>query len=123
MVAVTRRRESVTRVLLQANASLELRDRDGQTALALASQAGLVQSVRLLLERGALVNGLANKGRSPLFYAAGAGNVEVVAELLKAGADPNLPSWTCETPLLVSLQRLPPHGVPLHGAHRGGLRG
>ena len=58
MVAVTRRRESVTRLLLAANASLEMRDRDGQTALALASQAGLVQTVRLLLERGALVNGL-----------------------------------------------------------------
>ena len=38
MVAVTRRRESVTRALLEANASLELRDRDGHTALALASQ-------------------------------------------------------------------------------------
>ena len=58
MVAVTRRRESVTRLLLAANASLEMRDRDAQTALALASQAGLVQIVQLLLERGALVNGL-----------------------------------------------------------------
>jgi hypothetical protein len=105
MVAVTRRRESVTRLLLAANASLEMRDRDAQTALALASQAGLVQIVQLLLERGALVNGLANKGRSPLFYAAGSGNIEVVAELLKAGADPNLPSWTCETPLVEALQQ------------------
>ena len=50
MVAVTRRRESVTRALLDANASLELRDRDGHTALALASQTGLVQSVRLLID-------------------------------------------------------------------------
>lgn len=113
MVAVTRRRESVTRLLLAANASLEMRDRDGQTALALASQAGLVQTVRLLLERGALVNGLANKGRSPLFYAAGSGNIEVVAELLKAGADPNLPSWTCETPLLVALQQSQHKVLPL----------
>ena len=57
MVAVTRRRESVTRLLLAANASLEMRDRDGQTALALASQAGLVQTVRLLLERGPACSG------------------------------------------------------------------
>ena len=44
MVAVTRRRESVTRLLLAANASLEMRDRDGQTALALASPSAAQRS-------------------------------------------------------------------------------
>jgi hypothetical protein len=57
-----------------------------ESPLRLAAERGNVEVTRLLLERGASVNAMAN-GRTPLFSAVCAGRAEVVELLLQRGAD------------------------------------
>jgi ankyrin repeat protein len=46
--------------------------------------------VKLLLEKGSLVNQANPNGSTPLHFAAGCGHAEVVKLLLEGGADPQL---------------------------------
>lgn len=46
--------------------------------------------MKLLLERGAVVNAQGSSGRTALYHACAGGRVDVVRELLSYGADPNL---------------------------------
>ena len=80
-------------VLLELGANIEARDSRGETALHKASAAGNPAAVRLLLERGALVDIRNNDGLTPLAAAlkrcanARIAGVAAVAELLLS-ADP-----------------------------------
>ena len=47
-----------------------------------------VETVRLLLARGARIDDADNRGRTPLMIAAERGHAEIVAVLIEAGADP-----------------------------------
>jgi ankyrin repeat protein len=85
-------------VLLGAGADPALANPFGATALLWA--AGDFDKVRLLVEKGANVNGAAKSGRTPLIVAAAyPGNLETVRLLLAKGADPKHVDLSGEGPL------------------------
>jgi ankyrin repeat protein len=75
--------------LLEAGVPVDLCDRDGVTALHMAASLGELDSVRVLLDRGANLEAETAVRSTPLHLAALAGSAPVVAELLKRRADPN----------------------------------
>ena len=60
---------------------------EGTTVLHLASAAGHLECLQLLIECGAKVNSIDNNGRSPLEYAVLYGNFDCAALLIENGAD------------------------------------
>jgi ankyrin repeat protein len=72
--------------LLLRRAKLNVRNRNGETALSLAAYTGKLQYVQRLVEAGAEVNFY---GWSPLTYAAYNGHTAIVDYLLKRGAEIN----------------------------------
>ncbi|MBL0165745.1 MAG: ankyrin repeat domain-containing protein [Propionivibrio sp.] len=72
--------------LLLRRAKLNVRNRNGETALSLAAYTGKLQYVQRLIEAGADVNFY---GWSPLTYAAYNGHTAIVDYLLKRGAEIN----------------------------------
>ena len=85
--------------LLQRRARLNLRNRNGETALSLAAYTGKLPFVQLLLEAGAEVN---MYGWSPLAYAAFNGHVAIAELLLKRGAEINAQTENGSTALLLA---------------------
>jgi ankyrin repeat protein len=78
----------VARLLIEAGAPVDCRNRYGTTALFLNAHAG-VELADLLLSRGADVEAANDDGVTPLIWAAWRDRPEVVRRLLEAGADPN----------------------------------
>ncbi len=72
--------------LLLRRAKLNVRNRNGETALSIAAYTGKLQYVQRLIEAGADVNFY---GWSPLTYAAYNGHTAIVDYLLKRGAEIN----------------------------------
>jgi ankyrin repeat protein len=91
--------EPETRALLDHDAAVNARDRDGMTPLAKTAQAGKVRVMQLLTEWGAKVDARAINGSTPLYYAAEADRQNAVRLLLDHGADPNIPGRSGERPL------------------------
>ena len=85
--------------LLQRRARLNLRNRNGETALSLAAYTGKLSFVQRLLEAGAEVN---MYGWSPLAYAAFNGHVAIAELLLKRGAEINAQTENGSTALLLA---------------------
>ncbi|TPP59183.1 Ankyrin-2 [Fasciola gigantica] len=77
----------------------------GNTALHIASLAGHIDIVKLLMEYGANVNAQSQNGFTPLYMAAQENHVEVVNHLLNNGANPALSTEDGFTPLAVALQQ------------------
>lgn len=69
-----------------AAASLEVKDSGGSTPLLIASTAGNLAGVQLMLECGADPNAGNTKSITPLHYAASKGHAELVRVLLERGA-------------------------------------
>lgn len=61
-------------------------DLDGTTALHVAALTGYTDAVRLLIQRGAVVNAQNGEHKTPLFYAVISNHKDCVAVLLKYGA-------------------------------------
>ena len=61
----------------------------GATALVLASGQGHVETLKVLIKRGADVNKPNNECETPVYAASGRGHADAVHVLLKAGADAN----------------------------------
>ena len=81
--------EGAVRLLLEAEATVDAADNDGQIALMLAAGRTYVGSegaVRLLLEAGAKVDETNNAGETALIKAAERDDENAVRMLLKAGA-------------------------------------
>lgn len=79
------------RVLIEAGASLEKVDSQGETALLHAAMKGHTEVLRVLVEAGADVNASCADGRTVLSEAARSFCVEAVEYLAQRGAkDPNL---------------------------------
>jgi ankyrin repeat protein len=88
------------RRLLDANPQLaNQRDAGGSTPLAYAAEAGMTNTLHLLLARNAVVDATNSLGQTPLMAAAHKGRAAAVAVLLEAGADPNYAGNQGETAL------------------------
>ena len=86
-VAANKGDVATLRLLLDAGASLERRDRAGQTALMVAAGARSADKVRFLLDRGAEVDGARRKGTTAALRACEDHSIEVLEILVDAGAD------------------------------------
>ena len=86
------------RMLLEAGADVNARDRRDRTPLHEAADRGNVAATRMLLEAGANVNARDEWGCTPLHKAAG-GDIATTRMLLEAGADVNARDRRDRTPL------------------------
>ena len=73
MLAATAENLAVVETLLAAGADLEIRDKEGETALTLAADSGNVEAVRALLAAGANANVKSGDGGTALMAAAAGG--------------------------------------------------
>ena len=119
----------VVREILRYHPKLEMRDREGKTAMFAAGdyrgedeEDGRVECVRLLAEAGADVNARDNDGNTPLHEIF---LTEVEEELLKLGADVNARNKDGETPIFtnvddVSISLFIAHGADLSIRNKNG---
>ena len=111
-------------MLLDAGADPNFRVDKGWTPLTFAAADGKVESVRLLLARGANPNDRGSRD-TPLIMAAYAGHVPTIKLLLAAGANPNAVGNDGRTPYQAAMSarkreaaeflRSQPDGRPSHG--------
>ncbi|WP_246541340.1 ankyrin repeat domain-containing protein [Collimonas antrihumi] len=100
MLAVHEDSKKVFNVLLNAHGiDLNLRSRNGDTALMIASYKGDVAAVKALLDKEAEPN---NTGWTALHYAAAIGNDEIVQMLLDASAYIDAGSPNNTTPIMMA---------------------
>lgn len=97
MLAVRENNQALLEQLILRRARLNVRNRNGDTALRMAAFTGKLPFVQRLVEAGAEVN---MYGWSPLSYAAFNGHAEAVTYLLKRGAEINAPTENGSTALL-----------------------
>ena len=92
---------AIMKLLLEAGADIEAKNRFGQRPLHWAFAS--VERTRLLLDRGASINSQASDGRTALYLAASQRHSEdVLTLLLEKGADPNLATTNGRTPLMAA---------------------
>ncbi len=75
--------------VLSQGISVNVADRDGETALMEAADRGNLQAVRNLISAGANVNSRDEDGETALMIAADDGHTAIVQALIAAGADVN----------------------------------
>ncbi len=107
--AVENRNTEIAAILLDANASPNVKDPVFQTLLhrvLSSTQPGgtLQEMVKLLVAHHADVNCRDEHGKTPLSYAAGLAETDIAAVLLDAKADPNVKDENGQTPLHVAAQ-------------------
>jgi len=77
----------VVKLLLDNNASINMKDNEGRTALFLASSKGKTDIVKMLLDKNANPNIESNKGRTALMEASITGNFEIIKLLVDKKAE------------------------------------
>ncbi len=77
-------------LLLQANADVNVRDRDGNSPLILAATGRFTEGVRVLIAVRAVIDQRNNAGETPLIKAVQANDLDDTKLLLDAGANPDL---------------------------------
>lgn len=99
-MAIARRRQAVAEYLVvKEGVDVLTVNRRGDSGVHLAAREGLNVVIRVLLEKGALMNYLGCKGRTPLHTAVGNGWYEVTQTLLSNGADMEMEDLAGITPL------------------------
>ncbi|HFE39552.1 MAG TPA: ankyrin repeat domain-containing protein [Gammaproteobacteria bacterium] len=89
--------EQVKAMLATGDVDINKANRYGWTALMHAAKVGDLESVKLLVEKGATVDARDSNGWTPMMRAAQKGHVEVVEYLIDKGADVNATTengWT-----------------------------
>jgi ankyrin repeat protein len=99
ILAVRESNQALLEQLILRRARLNVRNRNGDTALRMASFTGKLPFVERLVKAGAEVN---MYGWSPLSYAAFNGHAEIVAYLLEHGAEINAATENGSTALLIA---------------------
>ena len=102
MLAIQKSADAVEN-LLDDGISPNLRGREsfqGYTPLIFASEIGSLETVKLLIERGARINDSDSEGRTALFHASENGHSKIISLLVKNGANPNAVSVQNRTPLM-----------------------
>ena len=102
MLAIQKSAEAVEN-LLDDGISPNFRGREsfqGYTPLIFASEIGSLETVKLLIERGARINDSDSEGRTALFHASENGHSKIISLLVKNGANPNAVSVHNRTPLM-----------------------
>ena len=101
IVAVTGKcEENCVQKLAATGADVNVRDKEGNTALAWAAYHEHAQCIENLTEAGADVNIQNNDGITPLMKAVQDNNNTRVQMLIRAGADVNIPDFTGRSPLI-----------------------
>ena len=113
--------EILIRVLAHAHADLDVVGLLGHTPLTIASENGLTETVKMLINNGAKAyNKCDDSGFAPLHYACQLGDPEMVEVLIKAGANVNQLSYDKLMPIHLAIstaqaaRRSPtaPNGIP-----------
>uniref|UniRef100_A0A8B9PEN2 E3 ubiquitin-protein ligase MIB2 n=1 Tax=Apteryx owenii TaxID=8824 RepID=A0A8B9PEN2_APTOW len=89
----------VVKILLQAHATVNLRDEEGDAALHYAAFGNQAEVARLLIGKGASTDLLNNAKCTALYVAVNQGFTEVVRALCELNCDVNLPDSQGDTPL------------------------
>lgn len=85
-------------ILMTAPEALEKTDGKGRTPLHISASRGRAAAVKLLIEKGAKLNGTDKEGKTPLFLAVDSGDAETVKLLITAGADRGIADRSGVTP-------------------------
>ncbi len=89
--------------LIDAGADVNTQEKEGWTALMLASEYGRTEVARLLIDAGAYVNAQTNEGFTALIYASEKGFPEVARLLVEVEADVNVQNDDGSTALMYAL--------------------
>lgn len=90
-ILVKRRDTGWLSYMLGKGATADIRDREGNTPLLIATQLGYTEGVRLLLGEGAGVNAANARGETPVILATQNRDSALVRLLIANGANPRLP--------------------------------
>ena len=113
--------ETIERLLKQKNIDINFGDKDGETALMIASKNGHTEGVKELLRAGAEVDKTTSCGETALFRACASGNNEIVIDLIEHGADVNHTNSMGQTPLFNACIHDNPETVQILIAHKADL--
>lgn len=106
MWAISERHGAVTAELVQHGAGVNVRSKNGYSAISFAAQQGDTDSIRALIEAGANVNDVAPKsGLTPILIASAMGRTKAALLLLDKGADPNVVAANGYSPLHLAAKR------------------
>lgn len=120
----------VVEYLIQMKFPLNIRVKDGVTALTLAAEAGYYEILKFLVDAGANINKLSIKGIGPLYQAIKNGHTKIAKYLIKKGAKMTLSTkYRDSSPLFLvireqnveMLQYLKKHDVDLTAKTSSGL--
>ncbi len=89
----------IAKVLVDAGADINKRNKQGRTPLIGAVSGKKVRVVEYLLTKGVNINGQGTFGESALFIACEDGRLDLVKQLVEAGANINLKTYDGKTPL------------------------
>jgi uncharacterized protein len=103
MSVIEKNKKEIVRILIDADADVNLRDKDGNTSLLEAARQGDEDIAQLLIDANADVNICTTSGETPIMAATVRKDKKIVRMLIDANADVNIATVTGATPLFIAL--------------------